>query len=99
MSAFKRAVSITLLLCVVFSFCAPGRSAGGNTAYAADSTSSVDGENALQEGLNCFYALDGVTDDKEKARDCFLQASELGVPEAYYYLGLVSLRSSDDSRF
>ncbi len=64
---------------------------------AGDDSST--GENAIREGLNYFYALDGVAFDKEKAQECLMQASELGVPEANYYLGLLSLRSSDDSRF
>ena len=102
----KRSVSCLLAIILSISLSACGSSAStqselsmaGSLPASAEVAASV-GELALLEGIDFTYGIDDHAYDKAAAKECFLQAAEAEIGEAYFYLGLLSLRSSDESRF
>ena len=60
------------------------------------------GRNALksmEEGKRILYSLDGEVYDRERAEKAFQKAADMDYADAWYYLGLLVQRSSENDRF
>lgn len=85
---FIRSVSLILFLMLCVAIHSP--------AQAVDDSSETD---ALSEGLKYYYCLDNYPYSAEQAFNYFSDAAAEGNGDAYYYLGNLALRSSDEARF
>ncbi len=52
-------------------------------------------EEAMTEGRNYYYALNGATADNDKALEAFQKAADLDCADAYYYIGRIHDRAKE----
>lgn len=86
----KKLFSLILTL-LLFTGCLP------LTAMAEDTGKQA--EDALQEGLACWYGIHGKTYDRDAAVELFQQAADAGSADAWYYLGNAVLAGSEDGKY
>lgn len=86
LNSMKQFSLIFLVLCIFNHSTATARANGLET-------------DELNEALKYYYCLENYPYDTQKAFHYFSEAAMDGVGDAYYYLGNLALRSSDEARF
>lgn len=86
----KRIFVFCLAAVMVLSLAACGsKPSNGSASVETKETEpkKTEAQVALEDGINYWFGINGVTYDKEKAREAFQKAADGGEAEGYYWLG------------